>query len=128
MFRTRLITIDIDWKEKPLYQRLIIALRLKWICNNQNIECNIKRSHKGYHVRIILKNPVEYSRTFPVRALLGDDEERLFYETVKYAMGIYHECNTLFSAKYIGRRLEYIEEKTSIEEVVRNALRLPIPL
>jgi hypothetical protein len=82
---------------------------------------DVRSTHHGYHYRITKEGLGKYPRKTrrALRALLGDDSNRLYFEELEMAHGIMDWEDTLFEAK-CGR-----DGKWHFEEPVDNVLALP---
>ena len=114
--KPKYITIDLDNPEKMKhYERLIILLRLKWIC--ERARCHIARTHKGYHIYIEAES-WDFNKSLAIRALLRDDPMRLEIDEKRYHKGLVRWVDTLFECK-TQREYSYCEEPLDLETLWR---------
>ena len=117
----RRIGVDFDYINEPLIRRLIWALRLRYICSKA--KCDVRRTHKGYHVRIY----GEFDDDMPLRALLFDDDGHQEMDWIRRTRGLPGYA-TLFNCKVRKGKTVYVEEPVKLNEIVEKVLKLPTPL
>jgi hypothetical protein len=112
--RKVLFTLDHDSKsELRLLTTVINASRFGSV--------DVRETNQGYHYRVTREGLGRYPRKIrrALRALLGDDSNRLYFEELEMLRGIKDWEDTLFEAKR-GR-----EGKWHYEKPVDNVLALP---
>jgi hypothetical protein len=110
----RMFTIDHDTKSK-------LRLLMTVINGSRFGSVDVRSTHHGHHYRITKEGLGKYPRKTrrALRALLGDDSNRLYFEELEMLHGIMDWEDTLFEAKR-GR-----DGKWHFEEPVDNVFALP---
>ncbi|MEM2050129.1 MAG: KH domain-containing protein [Thermoproteota archaeon] len=94
-YRSRQLTLDVDSKSDHAKAKLIDTLNS---LSFQGIK--LYETHRGYHVRASLPEPLPLEEIIKLRRELGDDPSRLSIDSVYLKHGLGFLTNLLFNEKY----------------------------
>lgn len=122
-----LSTIDIDLEELTELERLFFALRLRWLCTRDSIECRVYETSRGYHVYIYYPcKSYDFYDSLVLRILLYDDALRRDIDELRWKRGLKRWVETLFKFKRLrfrGRTVKVsVEKPVDLEQVVSELL------
>jgi len=110
MYRTRTITIDIDYSKSDRYIDISIY-RFLYICKSKDVEkCSMCLTENGIHLYIVLKKDIGYWDMIMLRSILLDDNNRIDFDMDRE---VYPQV--MFKDKYVVR--DTYRKKISFERI-----------
>ncbi|MEM2100348.1 MAG: KH domain-containing protein [Thermoproteota archaeon] len=94
-YRAKQFTLDIDEKDDYSRAKINDIINMFPHCN-----CKVYETHRGYHIRITLLNPLPLEEILKIREEAGDDYGRIAIDSQYLSRGFGFLTNLLFHEKY----------------------------